>query len=498
MIKIVKNSYFWLLLILILASILRLYRLPDYTLFLGDQGRDVLTVKRMIVEHKWTLLGPNASVGGFFTGPIYYYFILPFLWAFNLDPVGPVYLSAFFGVLTVLLTFVFCRIFFNDRTGLIAAFFVAISPKMIEISRYSWNPNPMPFFSLLTIILFYLSVLRRNLFFTLLSGISLGILFQLHYIDLVFVPIIYLAVVFIYPLKKAIIQWAILTLGFIVGDSMFLIFEIRHGFPNLKSVFEFITRRGQTVAPRSTNFIWLFQDILKRLYEMTLFVKDQKIYIFIYSSFIAFIYWLIKTLKDKTEKSKAVILLSWLVIGVFGIGSYQGELHEHYFGYLYPLPFILLGICGSYLLKKKITTLLFVIGFIFLTYVSIKNLYLWQEPHYMIDQVKEIDRRILEFAENKPYNLALISNFNSDYSYRYFLEIWGRTPVPIENPKNDPQRTSVTDQLIVICDRKKCEPLGHPLWEIAGFGRAEIIGEKTGPADIKIFKLTHYNDNSKE
>lgn len=493
---ITKNNCFWLLLILILASILRFYRLSDYTLFLGDQGRDVLIAKRMIIEHKWTLLGPNASVGGFFTGPIYYYFILPFLWAFNLDPVGPVYLSALFGILTVLLTFVFCRVFFNNRTGLIAAFLIAISPKMIEISRYSWNPNPMPFFSLLTILLFHLSVLRRNLFFTFLCGVSLGILFQLHYIDLIFVPIIYLAVIFIYPLKKAIIQWVILTIGFIVGDSMFLIFEIKHEFPNLKSVFEFITRRGQTVAPRSANFVWLFQDILKRLYEMTLFIKDQKIYIFVYFSLIALTFWSIKTLKNKTKRDKVIILLSWLIIGVFGIGSYRGELHEHYFGYLYPLPFILLGLGSDCLLKKKVITPLFVAGLIFLTYISVKNLYFWQEPHFMFKQVKEIDRIVLDFAENKPYNLALISGFNSDYSYRYFLEIWGEAPIVIENPENDPQRASVTEQLIVICETKKCEPLGHSLWEIAGFGRAEIEKETVGPADIRIFKLKHYNEKN--
>ncbi|EKD67760.1 MAG: hypothetical protein ACD_48C00233G0002, partial [uncultured bacterium] len=77
-----------ILVILVLAAYLRLYRIADYMTFLGDEGRDVLIVKRMIVDHKFTLLGPTASVGGFFMGPIYYYFMLPFLWAWNLNPVG--------------------------------------------------------------------------------------------------------------------------------------------------------------------------------------------------------------------------------------------------------------------------------------------------------------------------------------------------------------------------------------------------------------------------
>jgi len=42
--------------------------------FLGDEGRDVLIVYN-ILHGKLTLLGPTASVGGFFLGPIYYYLV---------------------------------------------------------------------------------------------------------------------------------------------------------------------------------------------------------------------------------------------------------------------------------------------------------------------------------------------------------------------------------------------------------------------------------------
>lgn len=57
-----------LVIILVLGAYLRLYRIQDYMTFLGDEGRDVLVVKRMLIDHKFTLLGPTASVGGFFLG----------------------------------------------------------------------------------------------------------------------------------------------------------------------------------------------------------------------------------------------------------------------------------------------------------------------------------------------------------------------------------------------------------------------------------------------
>ena len=53
-------------LILVIAAFMRLYRINDYMTFLGDEGRDALVVKKIIVDHKPTLLGPTASVGGFF------------------------------------------------------------------------------------------------------------------------------------------------------------------------------------------------------------------------------------------------------------------------------------------------------------------------------------------------------------------------------------------------------------------------------------------------
>src|SRR3989344_1455399 len=89
-----------LVFILIYAAFLRLYLIMDYMTFLGDEGRDVLIVYK-ILHGDLTLLGPTASVGGFFLGPIYYYFMAPFLWLFNYNPVGPAIMVALFGIATV-------------------------------------------------------------------------------------------------------------------------------------------------------------------------------------------------------------------------------------------------------------------------------------------------------------------------------------------------------------------------------------------------------------
>lgn len=484
----------WLIIILLLAAALRFYNLPGYIQFLGDQGRDVLVVKRMIVDYQWTLLGPNASVGGFFTGPIYYYLMIPFLWFWQLSPVGPTVMAAVFGVATVGLLYYFGKVFFNEKVGLMAATLAAISPKMVDISRFSWNPNPVPFFALLTIVLLYFGVSQKKWWWTFLSGISLGIMFQLHYIDLVFVPIVGLGIVLTSKPKDWLRHIPAILSGFLVGDAMFLIFELRHGFPNLRSVWEFVTRGGQTVAPRSFNLPMLFMEILRRLYELLFGMKEKNLLMwpFIYSSLVAFGWYTYRNFSNQESQKKVILILVWLVVGALGIGSYKGQLYDHYFGYLYPLPFILLGLTGDYLWSRKWTAPLLIGGMAVLIYFSVKGMYFWTPPQYMLSQVQEIDRQVLSYAGSGPYNLGLISNFNSDYGYRYFLEIWGRPPTTIENPQIDPERKTATPTLVVICEEKKCEPLGHPSWEIAGFGRAEIVEETTGPAGIRIFKLVHY------
>src|SRR5579863_1405378 len=107
----ISLSTILILLILILAAFLRLYKIGEYMTFLGDEGRDVLVALGILQGH-FTLLGPRASAGDFFTGPIYYYMMAPFLWLFHLDPVGPAVMVALFGVATVWLIYYVGKEFF--------------------------------------------------------------------------------------------------------------------------------------------------------------------------------------------------------------------------------------------------------------------------------------------------------------------------------------------------------------------------------------------------
>jgi len=114
LLSLVTKNNIIILIILGVASFLRLYRIQDYLTFLGDEGRDVLVAYNILHGHL-TLLGPTSSVGGFFLGPIYYYFMAPFLLLFNYNPVGPAVMVALFGIATVWLIYKFCKDLFNSK-----------------------------------------------------------------------------------------------------------------------------------------------------------------------------------------------------------------------------------------------------------------------------------------------------------------------------------------------------------------------------------------------
>src|SRR3989338_7479898 len=155
--------------ILLIGLFLRTYKIRDYVIFLGDEGRDVL-VAYNILHGDLTLLGPTSSVGGFFLGPVYYYLIAPFLWLSKYDPAGPSVMVALFGIATVYLVYKLGSEFFGMRAGLIASFLYAISPIVIIYSRSSWNPNVFPFFTIASLFSLYKAVSRNKISLFVLSG----------------------------------------------------------------------------------------------------------------------------------------------------------------------------------------------------------------------------------------------------------------------------------------------------------------------------------------
>jgi len=515
-----KIQNLFLFFIILLAGFLRLYRIGDYMTFLGDEGRDALVVYN-ILHGNLTLLGPTASVGGFFLGPLYYYLMTPFLWLFNYNPVGPAVMVALFGIATVWLVYKTGEIFFNKKAGGIAAFFYSISPLVISYSRSSWNPNLMPFFSLLTLLTLNAALKRDKIWLIGLSGLLLGFTMQLHYLTTFLAVILFLYILLFRlfnnyknSVSKILIKLSLdyfyIFLGFLVGISPFLVFEFRHGFPNVQSLTRFIFLSDDTGL--SINLPKTVYDVFFRLFARLLANFPPPEQVSLQANFNILLWYLtslalgitslaiflakfIALYKRKKETSygffKFLLIFLWFFVGVGLFGFYKKPIYDYYFGFMFPLPFLLIGNALSFFMKKKILFPLAVVVLLVITALNLSGIPFRYPPNRQLKQAETISRFVIKVSGNRPFNFALVSSNNSDHAYRYFFTLWNKPSREILNPQEDPKRKSVTDQLIVVCETLPCHPLGHSLWEIAGFGRAEIAGE-WNVSVVKIYKLVHY------
>lgn len=457
--------------------------------FLGDEGRDVLVVKRILVDHKLTLLGPITSVGSIYMGPIYYYFMIPFLWLFNFDPVGPTVMVVLLSLATIYLIFRLGSEFFHTRVGLVASLLYSISPLTIIYGRSSWNPNVVPFFSSLFIYSIFQAFIKNKYLWLVFSGLSLGVLFQLHYVTFIFVPTIAALWVIFRP-KIPIKNLLLSVFAFITAYFPFILFEIRHQFVNTQGAWRFL---WQQKSEATTSFFHTISDVLVRLFWRLVVIENAELTKFLLVLLGFTLYLTFKLWTKNPDKTKALkMLIIWFFAGIFSFGLYRGVIYDYYFGSLFPLPFLFVGIMTMMLWKySKVGKVIATVILISLVFFNLKHSPNKIEPNNMLKNTETISQFVFDLADNKPYNFALIAGQNSDHAYRYFLELWKNPPKVIENPDIDPGRDTVTEKLIVVCEEKVCQPLGHPLWEIAGFGRAEITGQ-WHVVTTDVFQLKHF------
>ncbi len=282
-----------------------------------------------------------------------------------------------------------------------------------------------------------------------------------------------------------------ILIGFIVGWSPFLLFELRHGFPNFRSFYRFIFF-GEETGLIISNFFSIITDVVFRLFNRLVANNQSALgtVILILSLSIFFIFWWKEKKKPIIFKTLSLLGI-WLIIGVGLFGFYQKGIYDYYFGFMFPLPFLLTAFVLEKVSQKKLGLCLVSGVVLCLVVVNLKGVPFRYPPNRQLAQTEKIARFILDQAKGRPFNLALITSGNSDHAYRYFLELWGNPPITIENSQVDPERKTVTDQLFVICESLPCSPLGHSLWEIAGFGRAEIVAHWSFSV-VEIYQLKHW------
>lgn len=458
----------WLIiLVLLIASFCRLYRISDYMEFLGDQGRDVVIVRDFLKNGNLFFIGPQTSIGNMYLGPFYYYLIAPALLLANFNPVGPAIFVALLSVATTYLIYFVSRKWFNPQTAYIAAFLYSISPVAIKFADFSWNPNIMPFFALLFI---YMMTEKRYLW----ASLSFIMCLNSHYLALILLPLAF--IIWLKNYKKDLIKPTIIAIFiFLLSLTPQLLFDLKHHGQNINALSTFFIKRETTVNLKVYKSLPVIPQLFNQINTSLLAGKNINFGIVVsIILFLGLIY-----LYFKHRNSKYIYCLLWYFFGLIGLGLYKQHIYDHYFGFLFPVLFILV----AYLISK-LPKLLAIPIFISLTIFSIFNNPFLQSPNSQLKTTTKIADLIIANSNNQDFNFALLAKQNYDPPYRY---IFSKKNAPVKLLQD-----KVTTQLFVVCEpfQIDCNPINNPEWGIAAFGWAKIDSqwEING---IKIFKLLH-------
>ena len=484
-----------LILILVIGAFFRLYKIGEYMTFLGDEGRDAIIVRNLLVKADPILIGPGTSVGGMYLGPLYYYFMAPFLFLAGYSPIGPAIGVALLGVATIYLVYLAGLDWFNKTSGLIAAGLYAIAPTVITYSRSSWNPNIMPFFALLAVYSGWKAWKEKEAAWVILTSISLAFVLQSHYLGVLLIPVIF---VFICLLLKEVWKNKILkfqTTKFLLFSlalfallmSPLVIFDFRHGFLNSKALYKFLTVRQETVSIRPWTAIPKSYPIFEEINTSLITAKEPagKIVTFILTLWS--IYMVLKNRKTLKNNSGFYLIILWITFSLIGFGIYKQHIYDHYFGFLFPAPILITAMFLSILLKSKYK-LIGVICIGALVYFNLINNPLRYSPNNQMQRSIDVADKILEITGENPFNLAVLAERNYEDGYRYFLDINNAEVLHADVW----DKKTISDTLMVVCEmeKSKCDPTHSAKAEVANFGWSRIEGEWEVDGVI-IYKLGH-------
>jgi 4-amino-4-deoxy-L-arabinose transferase-like glycosyltransferase len=221
-----------MVLIIALASWLRVWQLNTQMIFFGDAAHDMLTAHQALLDRQLPLLGIESSVPRFRQGPVAIWIIMLAQLIFGLTntyAIGLVF--ALISVLAVIGLYELLTVSLNQKTGLIASALLAVSPMAVAHGRVPYHTTPIP----LAVIGFLWAMKRlwdgkKWAIFTAFFSCAVAFQFELALFPLIGVPIYIL-----WRQKRAINRLMIgqAAAGLTVGLLPQVIFDLTHRFQHL-------------------------------------------------------------------------------------------------------------------------------------------------------------------------------------------------------------------------------------------------------------------------
>lgn len=470
-----KATLYLLIVITLIGGFLRLFRLSQTLQFLGDQGRDVLIVRKVLLERDLVFIGPVTSVGNMYLGPLYYYFMLPFLALSYPSPMGPVYAVALLGTLTIPLLYKLGKELVGKEPAFFASILLAFGWIFIYQSRFSWNPNPAPIVSLIMMWAAYKAWVK-DVRYWVLVGLCFSVLIQLHYLTLLTLPtagIIWLFNLYEimkqkrHDLKPFFISTVLAIFIFLVSLTPLVLYDLKHNFTNVKAFYEIIFGKEDQVRTAKDSFK-IFMEIFGRSHQILFEISTNNLRWLNNIMILVVSVVLLLLFKEKNSPylKGRIIVFTWLIVGILGTALYKSSVFEHYIAYLFPVTCLILGMVLSKLKESPWTSWASAVFFIWF-FVTNFSKYDYKSVGWPIQEMEKYTKEVSKLIEpGEPYTLVGINSYNDIYAMnvRYLLTVQGKKPLETEDANS-------AKKLVIINESN--EPvrkvLDSPIYEVVIF-----------------------------
>ncbi len=165
--------------VLVVCVVLRLLQIDEWSIWIEENHlvRDV----KLYMESLSAILGNPR--------PVFYLLVLPVFQVWGVSLVNARIISAFIGILTLPIFYLFARLAINRRTALIGALLLALSPWHIFWSQNARFYTILLLFYALAYVFFYLALETDRFVFTILAIGFLGAATLSHSIGALLVPL---------------------------------------------------------------------------------------------------------------------------------------------------------------------------------------------------------------------------------------------------------------------------------------------------------------------
>lgn len=336
--------------------ILRLLGVLNIRLIAGsDLIRDWNLVGRIITTGNFPVLGPAASVNGYFhLGPFYYYLLLiPRL--ISSDYRVAIIFFSLISSISIPIFYKVCLHWFSQRSSLMIAAFYAFSDYFIIVGNSPWNPYIMP--SLIIIALYSLIKIQEGkMVFLHVLFVIFGLMMQAHATALFIIPVFLLLL----PLKKInIINFIISVLLFLFVFFPWISFNLECGFCEVREGLKIFATPGYE---QNCVFIdWLKNhgngESCFSVIRNILFIFRFFSYTYFYSmDFLLVLFMIIMTvfvlLKVKIQPFLKKMIYIWLIVPTVFFLFYSSNVYIHYFLIYFPLSFFIFALFLEIIRKK--------------------------------------------------------------------------------------------------------------------------------------------------